>query len=74
MISNETRAERRRLQRLYPQVFKDGKYVGAGIQRGKREPGGYPLGFHQWELEKRNAWWAGANLGYLTQIGRGADR
>lgn len=65
MPASDARTERRRLRRLHPEAFKDGKYVGAGIERGKREPGGYPKGFHQWDLEKRNAWWAGANLGYL---------
>jgi hypothetical protein len=59
------RSERRRLKRLYPDAYKDGLLVGAGITEGSREPGGYPKGFHQWALEKRNAWWAGANLGYL---------
>ena len=28
-----------------------------------RERGGYPLGFHAWTLERRNAWWAGASQG-----------
>jgi hypothetical protein len=64
------RHERRRLQRLYPEAFKDGMLVGSGIRQGPREPGGYPTGFHQWDLERRNAWWAGANLGY-TQKHRG---
>ena len=63
----EADAERAQLKRLYPNAFKDGLLVGAGIKEGPREPGGYPKGFHQWELEKRNAWWAGANLGYLQK-------
>lgn len=57
-------AERRALQRAYPKAFEDGRRVGAGVVRGRREPGGYPKGFHAWPLERRNAWWAGANLGY----------
>jgi hypothetical protein len=61
------RNERRRLQRLHPEAFKDGLLVGAGVKEGPREPGGYPKGFHQWELEKRNAWWAGANIGFLQK-------
>jgi hypothetical protein len=59
------RNERRRLKRLHHDAYKDGLLVGAGIKEGSREPGGYPKGFLQWALEKRNAWWAGANLGYL---------
>jgi hypothetical protein len=63
----EARNERRRLKRLYPDAFKDGLLVGVGIREGPREPGGYPKGFHQWDLDKRNAWWAGANTGYLRK-------
>ena len=59
------RNERRRLKRLHPDAYNDGLLVGMGIKEGPREPGNYPKGFHQWELEKRNAWFAGANLGYL---------
>jgi hypothetical protein len=25
---------------------------------------GYPRGFHQWPLDRRNAWYAAFNLGY----------
>lgn len=67
MNPSKVDAERRRLKRLYPDAFKDGLLVGAGIKEGPREPGGYPRGFHAWPLEKRNAWWAGANLGYLQK-------
>ena len=59
------RNERRRLKRFYPDAYNDGLLVGSGVKQGPREPGGYPCGFHSWPLERRNAWWAGANLGYL---------
>lgn len=58
MPGSETTAERRRLRRLHPRQFKDGMNAGAGLKD-------YPPGFHDWPLEKRNAWWAGANLGHL---------
>jgi hypothetical protein len=32
---------------------------------GPREPGGYPKGFYDWPLEKRDAWFAGFNLGLI---------
>ena len=58
MPDSETLAERRRLQRLYPRQFKDGMNAGAGLRED------YPPGYHDWPLEKRNAFWAGANIGY----------
>jgi hypothetical protein len=69
MIARETRQERRALQRRSPEAFKDGMQSGAGLK-------GYPPGFADWPLDRRNAWWAGANLGYLMahpQSRGGAD-
>jgi hypothetical protein len=37
---------------------------------GAREPGGYPLGFHNWLLERRNAWFAGFNIGLVERWAR----
>ena len=51
--------ERRRLRNLYPLPFKLGVRAGAGLRED------YPPGYHDWPLEKRNAYWAGANVGYL---------
>jgi hypothetical protein len=28
---------------------------------------GYPVGFHTWELERRNAWWCAWNLGAVER-------
>lgn len=67
MSSRETRQERRGLQRRFPEAFKDGMQSGAGLK-------GYPPGFAGWPLDRRNAWWAGANLGYLmAHPGRPAE-
>jgi hypothetical protein len=35
---------------------------------GEREPGGYPKGFHQWPLDRRNAWWGGFNFGRQDRL------
>lgn len=61
-------AERARLKRAWPDEFADSERC-AFLKRfdGKREPGGYPLGFHQWALERRNAWYCGYNFGLLER-------
>ena len=52
------------LRRRWPDEWVDGARCGF-LQRydGKREPGGYPLGFHRWPLERRNSWFCGFNFG-----------
>jgi hypothetical protein len=35
---------------------------------GERESGGYPRGFNRWPLERRNAWFAGINLGFHDRL------
>jgi hypothetical protein len=61
-------AVRRRLKRAWPDDFADGERC-AFHQRypGEREKGGYPLGFHGWPLDRRNAWFAGFNLGRIER-------
>jgi hypothetical protein len=63
----ETRSgeEAARLRQRWPTEFRDGAR-GALLMRfdGQREPGGYPLGFNGWPLERRNAWFAGFNGGF----------
>ena len=69
MADAKARAEPRsaeeaaRLRQRWPTEFRDGAR-GAFLMRfdGQREPGGYPLGFHGWPLERRNAWFAGFNV------------
>ena len=52
------------IRERWPDEFKDGARC-AFLRRfdGKREPGGYPLGFHRWPLERRNSWFCGFNFG-----------
>ena len=54
------------IRRDFPSEFVDGESMGAGWEPTSegREKGGYPLGFHAWPLERRNAWFAGFNFGY----------
>lgn len=53
--------ERERIRRAYPAEFAD------GAKRAYRGDTLYPSGFHQWPLDRRNAWWTGANLGYCDR-------
>ena len=66
--SNDPASEVSRLRRR-PEEFRDGARC-AFLRRfdGQREPGGYPLGFHGWQLERRNAWFAGFNRGFYDRL------
>jgi hypothetical protein len=58
--------ERDRLRAKWPDEYNDGVRCGYGKPpAGERLKGGYPVGFSSWELERRNAWWAGFNEGYV---------
>jgi hypothetical protein len=59
------------LQARWPDEFRDGARC-AFLRRfdGEREPGGYPRGFHRWPLERRNAWFAGFNVGFHDRLRR----
>jgi hypothetical protein len=67
-MTGEADAERARLKTTWPAEFADGER-SAFLKRfdGKREMGGYPLGFHQWALERRNAWYCGYYYGLLQR-------
>jgi hypothetical protein len=58
-----------RLRSRWPDEFRDGARC-AFLQRydGDRERGGYPLGFHCWPLDQRNAWFAGFNVGFHDRL------
>jgi hypothetical protein len=56
-------------QERFPVEFRDGARCGfLQRQEGPREPGGYPRGFHRWPLERRNAWFAGFNVGFHDRL------
>jgi len=66
-------AERDRLERAWPDAFRDGVRAAYGLFPADHLPGGYPDEFHAWPLEKRNAYFAGFNLGF-TDRRRRRDR
>jgi hypothetical protein len=60
--------ERAALKALYPVDFADGENCGRGlVPPGPRERGDYPKGFHDWPLNRRNAWFAGFNFTYRSR-------
>lgn len=68
-------AERRRLKRLWPGEFADGEHCGFHQRyEGERAKGGYPLGFHGWPLDRRNAWYCGFNFGRIERRRAIAER
>ena len=70
MDADRERAKRRRaaFRARWPDEFRDGaRCAFLGEYPGMRERGGYPKGFHDWPLERRNAWWAGFNLGVVDR-------
>ena len=57
-------AERERLERAWPDAFRDGVRAAFGFFPPAHELGGYFKGFHGSPLERRNAFFAGFNLGF----------
>jgi hypothetical protein len=65
-------AERERIKLAYSDEYNDGaRCAFLKTYPGKREPGGYPRGFHAWPLDTRNAWFVGFNEGFQLRS-RGA--
>jgi len=70
-MKNDRDAEREieALRECWPDEFRDG--ARCALLRtfpGERERGGYPKGFHQWPLDRRNAWFSGYCVGYLERL------
>jgi hypothetical protein len=60
--------ERLRLKRACPDEFADGERCAFHRRYpGEHEKGGYPKGFHGWPRARRNAWFAGFNLGLIER-------
>ena len=57
------------IRKAWPAEFNDSARC-AFLQHyhGDREKGGYPLGFHGWPLDRRNAWFAGFNVGFHDRL------
>ena len=57
-------AVRAELCARFPAEFESGYHYGlTGAPQAPCDAAGYPIGFHEWPLDRRNAWWAGWNLG-----------
>ena len=57
------------LQNKWPAEFRAGARWGfLQQQEGPRDPGGYPLGFGHWQVARRNAWFAGFNVGFHDRL------
>jgi len=68
MSLDRTAFEIARLRDTWPAEFRDGARCGfLSRADGPREKGGYPLGFHGWPLDRRNAWFSGFNRGRLDR-------
>ena len=67
------KARRTAFKARWPNEFRDGaRCAFMGEYPGERERGGYPKGFHQWPLERRDAWFAGFNVGVCDRWRGGA--
>ena len=60
-------AEREQLERAWPAEFGAGVRAAFSFFPAEHEPGGYPRGFHRWPLERRDAYFAGFNLGFCER-------
>ncbi len=66
---DKAKREREALLGRWPVEFRDGARCGLLREYpGDREAGGYPRGFHKWPLDRRNAWYAGFNLGFHERL------
>jgi hypothetical protein len=63
-LGTSAKAERERLERAWPEAFRDGVRAAFGFFPPDHEHGGYSKGFHGSPLGKRNAYFAGFNLGF----------
>jgi hypothetical protein len=60
---------RQALCRAHPDAFDQGVRDGLTLKvDGPREAGGYPRGFHQWPTARRNAYYAGYNVGRTKRL------
>jgi hypothetical protein len=59
---------REHLLQRWPAEYEAGFAAGLGEKsEGPLDRGGYPVGFHTWALDRRNAWWAGSTIGLVIR-------
>jgi hypothetical protein len=64
-----TAAEPTTLREQWPAEYRDGaRCAFLRAFPSERESGGYPLGFHRWPLDRRNAWFMGFNRGFCNRL------
>ena len=64
----DARNERQAIRAKFPAEYDDGATCGLTLKpEGAREPGGYPKGFFDWPIDRRNGWFAGFNAGYTRR-------
>jgi len=52
----------------YPEEFEHGYLSGfTGEHQKPRDAAGYMIGHHTWPAERKNAWFAGFNLGHAER-------
>jgi hypothetical protein len=75
LAPQSSQSEREGLRARWPTEFNDGaRCAFLRCFDGEREHGGYPVGFHRWTLDQRNAWFAGFNLGFHDRLRHDAER
>lgn len=68
-MESATEPEIEALRSRWLAEFRDAARCGFLLRvDGEREAGGYPKGFHRWPLERRNAWFAGFNVGFHDRL------
>jgi hypothetical protein len=70
-VTTDVQLERKRWRAAYPDDFDDGFAHGFfGRAQSDRDPSGgnYPLGFHAWSTNRKDAWFSGFNLGYVKRL------
>jgi hypothetical protein len=68
-MESATEPEIEALRSRWPAEVRDGARCGFLLSfDGDRERGGYPGGFHHWPLDRRNAWFAGFNVGFHDRL------
>jgi hypothetical protein len=67
-MTDAAAAQRAELCAKFPAEFESGyRYGVTGAVQPPCDAAGYPIGFHTWPLDRRNAWWAGFNLGHVEK-------
>jgi hypothetical protein len=70
-VIKRVQLQRKRRRAAYLNEFDDGAAIGShGEVKSARDPsgGGYPLGFHGWSLNQKNAWFCGFNQEFSERV------